>query len=75
MCGCRGLRPNKAIPAAPLDLFKPTSLALVSVTTPEPVYGCFTGTRYPFNLENPLYVDRRDVECMSVEHSIDGSPI
>ena len=70
MCGCRRRRPNRAVPQKALKLAKPDELALVMSSMPEPVYGCVTGTRYPFNEQSTLYMDIRDTDCLPVEYII-----
>ena len=69
-CGCTGRRPNRATKTIPVHLAKPDELALVITSTPEPVYGCVTGTRYPFDEQSSLYVDVRDMKCLSQEYTI-----
>ena len=56
----------------PIKLARPDDLALVITSMPDPeaVYGCITGTRYPFDEQSSLYVDVRDMECLSKEYTI-----
>ena len=71
MCGCRGRRPNRIEKVIPISISRPDELTLVITSTPEPIYGCVTGTRYPFDEENTLYMDVRDTACLSKkEYSI-----
>jgi len=63
MCGCRKrnrVAVQKIVAAGP-----PKDLVRVTTSTPEPVYGCVTGTRYAFHIEDELYVDQRDAKCLS----------
>jgi len=69
MCGCRGRRPNMAV-AIIERLTKPDELSLVITSTPTPVYGCETGTRYAFDEQDTLYVDVRDLKCLSDAYTI-----
>lgn len=51
-----------------LNTDAPDDLALVVSSTPEPIYGCVTGTQYPFSEdEYTLFMDVRDVDCLSKE--------
>jgi hypothetical protein len=49
----------------PDKLIRPDELTLVMTSILEPVYGCVTGTRYPFDEQSALYVDVRDLKCFS----------
>lgn len=71
MCSCGGRRPNRVMKVKSAKLARPDELALVITSMPEPeaVYGCTTGTRYPFDEQSTLYVDVRDVECLSEAYS------
>lgn len=40
-------------------------MVITSMPEPEAVYGCVTGTRYPFDEQTTLYVDVRDLKCLS----------
>ena len=64
-CGCGGRRLNRVTKTLPESLTRPDELSLVMTSTPEPVYGCVTGTRYPFDEQQSLYVDVRDLKCLS----------
>lgn len=67
MCNCGGRRPNRVMKTKPANLTRPDELALVITSMPDPeaVYGCATGTRYPFDEQQSLYVDVRDLKCLS----------
>ena len=54
----------------PEKLTRPNKLTLVTTSTLEPVYGCVTGTRYPFDEQSALYVDARDMKCLSDAYTI-----
>jgi len=69
MCGCRGRGVNMVGHTIDINLTKPNELALVITSTPEPIYGCITGTRYPFDEQGTLYVDIRDLECMPLGYT------
>jgi len=46
----------------------PGDLVLVVSSTPEPIYGCITGTQYPFDEDSStLFMDVRDIDCLSEE--------
>ena len=70
MC-CGGSRRRRPIhPVA--EAVAMGELKLVITSTPEPIFGCATGTRYPFGENNrTLFMDVRDIECLEEsEYSI-----
>ena len=69
MCGCSRQQTARraAVRNAARSLREPSELTLVVSSTPEPIYGCVTGTRYSFDKENTLYMDIQDTGCLSKE--------
>ena len=51
-------------------LYAPQEIVAVTTSMPEPVYGCETGTRYPFDEHDELYMDVRDVACLTDEYVV-----
>ncbi len=70
MCcgGSRRRRPTHLI----AEVAAMGELELVITSTPEPIFGCATGARYPFGENNrTLFMDVRDIECLEEgEYSI-----
>lgn len=64
MCGCRGARIKQQVAAMAREQIA-EDLVSVTTSTAEPVFGCVTGTRYPFDERSSLYVDKRDAECFA----------
>ena len=68
MCCGRRQAMRRAARKSTTSIYKPSELALVVSSTPEPIYGCVTGTQYSFSEDEPtLFMDVRDVDCLSKE--------
>ena len=66
-CGSRR-RVARGIRAIVRNMDAPNDLELVVSSTPEPIYGCVTGTQYPFNEhKHTLFMDTRDIDCLPKE--------
>lgn len=64
MC-CGRRRSARGIRNIAQNMDAPNDLALVVSSTPEPIYGCVTGTQYPFDEhKRTLFMDVRDIDCL-----------
>ncbi len=68
MCCGNRRRAARGIRDAAQSIDAPNDLELVVSSTPEPIYGCVTGTQYPFGEHrHTLFMDVRDIDCLSEE--------